>query len=255
MLFSIPCKNYFSYVGKMTSYVRDFWTYTSHQRPTVGDVKMSVVTTDHMGWLLCDGRELSKFEYNILYQIIGDAYGSTATTFNLPRTAGRVLGNVNTPSVSGYDISRNTWNRGDVSGTETHTLTIAQMPSHNHGTNASNTVVGNGLTGVSGEHIHGITDPGHTHSYVQSNNSNSQVSGSLIGPTVNDDVFNSTTDSSVTGITINPAGAHQHTIATQGGDQPHNNIQPTIIIGNTFMYCGKPRQGTYPTSVVNYFYF
>jgi microcystin-dependent protein len=32
---------------------------------------------------------------------------------------------------------------------------------------------------------------------------------------------------------------HQHSIATQGGDDPHNNMQPTLFIGNMFIYSGK----------------
>lgn len=36
------------------------------------------------GWLICDGSAISKSDYNDLYLIIGDRYGSTDTTFNLP---------------------------------------------------------------------------------------------------------------------------------------------------------------------------
>lgn len=35
-------------------------------------------------WLSCDGQELNKADYSDLYQIIGNTYGSTAETFNLP---------------------------------------------------------------------------------------------------------------------------------------------------------------------------
>jgi microcystin-dependent protein len=58
-----------------------------------------------------------------------------------------------------------------------------------------------------------------------------------------------TTGSSTTGITINSAGAHQHTIKTQGGNQPHNNMQPTIFVGNMFIYTGKPTYGKYPLPI------
>lgn len=36
------------------------------------------------GWLPCDGREISKTDYRILYQVIGGSYGETANTFFLP---------------------------------------------------------------------------------------------------------------------------------------------------------------------------
>lgn len=36
------------------------------------------------GYLLLNGQSLSKTEYSKLYSVIGDKYGSTSTTFNLP---------------------------------------------------------------------------------------------------------------------------------------------------------------------------
>jgi microcystin-dependent protein len=42
--------------------------------------------------------------------------------------------------------------------------------------------------------------------------------------------INQTTGTSTTGITINATG----------GDQPHNNIQPTLFMGNMFIYSGIP---------------
>jgi microcystin-dependent protein len=47
----------------MTSYIREVFTLSAHQKPTVGDTKFSVVPTDHMGWLNCDGRSLSVSSY------------------------------------------------------------------------------------------------------------------------------------------------------------------------------------------------
>ena len=36
------------------------------------------------GWLPCDGRTVDIDDYPALYNVIGDEYGSTTTTFNLP---------------------------------------------------------------------------------------------------------------------------------------------------------------------------
>lgn len=44
-----------------------------------------------VGWLPCDGRTLNKNDYIALYQVIGDTYGSTSTTFNLPDYRSRML--------------------------------------------------------------------------------------------------------------------------------------------------------------------
>ena len=51
------------------------------------------------GWLPCDGRTLDKEDYIALYQVIGDTYGSTATTFNLPDYRSRMM--MGTGSVDG----------------------------------------------------------------------------------------------------------------------------------------------------------
>lgn len=40
--------------------------------------------SNYPGWLPCDGRTLNISEYKALYDVIGDTYGATATTFNLP---------------------------------------------------------------------------------------------------------------------------------------------------------------------------
>jgi len=42
------------------------------------------VETNYPGWLPCDGRSLNISEYKVLYDVIGNTYGGTATTFNLP---------------------------------------------------------------------------------------------------------------------------------------------------------------------------
>ena len=40
------------------------------------------------GWVVCDGTELGKTDYADLFAIIGTAYGSTTTTFNVPDLEG-----------------------------------------------------------------------------------------------------------------------------------------------------------------------
>ncbi len=224
----------------MSSAIRSIANYNAHQRPTVGDTKTSVVSVDHIGWLKCDGRQLSTSEFSALFSVLGYSFGGSGSSFALPDPQGRVAGYV------GQSVG-NDWQLGDASGAETHTLTIAEMPSHNHGTDASDTVVGNNLTDASGGHTHTINDPGHTHSYFNQPNTVNPAT-SLTTTDVADNVnVNQTTGSSTTGITINPVTNHQHHIATQGGGDEHNNMQPTLFLGNLFIYCGKPRVGTNPS--------
>lgn len=238
----------------MSSQLRSYADFSSLQRHIVGDTKTSYVSEDHLGWLLCDGREVLISEFPRLYRVIGNTYGvpSEEGYFVLPNASGRVIGNVGNAGVSGE-----TWIAGDISGAETHILTIAEMPAHNHGTDASNTVVGNNLTGISGEHSHTYTDTGHTHSevgpYTPSTlaieNDNPDTSAY-----VNTQSNTSGTNTPLN-ITINPYGNHQHTIATQGGGQEHNNIQPTLFFGNLFIYSGTLHNRTstaYPVYPPNF---
>jgi microcystin-dependent protein len=220
----------------MTSVLRTNAAFTAHQKPTVGDSKISFVSIDHLGWLRCDGRRLPiEGDYGLLYKVIGTTFGGDATGFNLPDASGVVPG-----------ISSPAYPTGTLVGEYFHTLTIAEMPSHNHGTDASDNIVGNNQTGNAGAHTHPITDPEHNHSYTTYANANR----GYVAATDNDNVLGGTqtlnTSLQATGITINSAGDHYHSIATQGSNQPHNNMQPTLFIGNLFIYCGDPTAGSWP---------
>ena len=85
-------------------------------------------TTPPENWLICDGSEVSRTTYAELFNVIGTSYGSGdgSTTFNLPDKRGR--GSV------GLDENDNDFNViGKKIGEKTHTLTLQEMPSHNHG--------------------------------------------------------------------------------------------------------------------------
>lgn len=78
-------------------------------------------------WLLCDGSAVSRTEYSLLFSVIGTSYGvgDGSTTFNLPNLKGRVA--------VGKDSTQTEFdNLGETGGEKTHTLTIDEMPSHNH---------------------------------------------------------------------------------------------------------------------------
>lgn len=218
----------------MTSYCRAPVTYTAHQRPIVGDTKTSVITNDHLGWMRCDGRSLSVSEYYLLWRVVGYAFGGSGDTFNLPDARGRVGGFVG----MGTDVNSNTYTiaLGATPGEYTHTLTIAEMPSHTHGSsNVTGNTNGDGFTTSNGTHTHSITDPGHSHSLPLTSQGFADI-----GP--DDDVTQGsgyTSGSATTGITINSNGLHNHQIFNTGGSNAHNNIQPLIGIGNMFIYTGK----------------
>lgn len=178
-----------------------------YSQAVIGDYKYSARSDDHLGWLVCDGRLLDRVLNKALFDVIGTTFGNTTSSnFRMPDFRGRVFGGLN---VSGN--RNNTYsvrNLGDATGAETHTLTIPQMPSHNHT----------------------INDPGHSHSYVNQVN-DQQTDNAFHSETAADQAdVNQTTGSSTTGITIN----------NTGGDQAHNNMQPTVFAGNVYVFAGLP---------------
>lgn len=93
-----------------------------------GTIIMSAALQTPAGYLLCDGRELSKVEYADLYAVIGNAYTdiSSATTFKIPNMVGRV-------AVGKTDNSDPSYNNiGATGGEAAHILTAQEMPSHSH---------------------------------------------------------------------------------------------------------------------------
>lgn len=154
------------------------------------------------------GQAISRTTYSTLFALLGTTYGGGdgATTFNIPDCRGRVIAGKD--DMGGSAASRLTSsyfggsgiNLGAVGGSESHTLTTAQLASHTHANN--------------------LTDPGHQHGGGQAGSQNGfggTNSGAQItwgGGAVN-------TNSATTGITITNASA--------GSGNPHNNTQPTII--------------------------
>ena len=222
----------------MSSVLRHSGYRSASERAAVGDTKTSMVRVDHLGWLVCDGRSLLRSEYRNLFAVIGTEFGSDDSIhFNLPDARGRVVGLIGVA----VDVSSHEWFDGDVSGEYQHTLTISEIPAHNHDIsggylNVSGGVVptNDGNTSLDGTHTHGITDPGHAHTGVPN-----QASTAIDGAS-NNTGNGTNTGTSTTGITILSNGAHRHQIASNGGSLPHNNIQPTIFMGNLFIYCGQP---------------
>lgn len=78
------------------------------------------------GWLACDGTSKSTTTYDLLYNAIGYNYGGSGASFSVPDLQGRTpVGNGTGSGLTGRTI-------GTKAGTETHQLSLSEMPQHSH---------------------------------------------------------------------------------------------------------------------------
>lgn len=79
------------------------------------------------GWALCDGQLLAIASNSALFSILGTTYGGDGrTTFGLPDLRGRAVVH------AGHGPGLSSVRLGEKGGAETVTLTVQQLPSHNH---------------------------------------------------------------------------------------------------------------------------
>jgi microcystin-dependent protein len=116
---------------------------------------------------------------------------------------------------------------GATGGANEVTLTTNQIPGHTHSISAS------GTTDSQGFHGHSINDPGHVHVYGPNEMLPNKVnSGQISSDGVNYLGGYANTNSATTGISINGAGAHTHSVTVSGtsgsvgGGQAHENRPP-----------------------------
>lgn len=102
----------------------------------VGEIRIFAGDFAPTGWAFCDGQLLPISQNTALFSILGTAYGGNGlSTFALPDLRGRV------PMQPGQGPGLTPRNRGQALGTETHTLTLAELAAHTHPLRASS---GNG---------------------------------------------------------------------------------------------------------------
>jgi microcystin-dependent protein len=101
----------------------------------IGEVRLFAGNFAPRGWAFAAGQLLPISQNQSLFAIVGTTYGGDGrTTFALPDLRGRVpLGTGQGPGLTNRTL-------GKKGGAETHTLTAAEMPSHNHAVMASNAV-------------------------------------------------------------------------------------------------------------------
>jgi len=142
------------------------------------------------GWLICDGSAIATASYPDLFAVIGYDFGGAGANFNLPDLSQRV------PIGVGGSFARL-----NIGGSPTHSLTIAEMPSHNHNVN----------------------DSGHFHSAISvagSGGGTGVASWTVGGASAGNGGTFGTTGISTTGISIQ----------NRGGGSPFNILQPYLVL-------------------------
>jgi Microcystin-dependent protein len=162
----------------------------------LGEIRLFGGNFAPQGWYFCDGSLLSIAENDALFALIGTTYGGDGiNTFALPDLRGRVPihQGVNPQSGTNYTI-------GQKAGSETVTLTQAQLPMHTHVPNASTTSTQSSPTGA-------VWGQGTINEYVN-------------GPA------------------SSPVNMSSQTVQAVGGNQPHDNMMPYLPLSFIIAYTG-----------------
>lgn len=100
--------------------------------PFLAEVRMVGFNFAPRGWAFCDGQILPINQNQSLYSLLGTTYGGDGrTSFALPDLRGRTPIHVGASNGTHHA-------QGQKSGEETHTLSAAEMPQHDHVAQASN---------------------------------------------------------------------------------------------------------------------
>ncbi|WP_175622878.1 hypothetical protein [Chryseobacterium schmidteae] len=172
------------------------WIKLTTKKPQIGDIKNSFQNTDHNGWYLLDGRLLTALPVN--QRNNATALGIST---NLLNATDRFLKNTN-----------GTETLGNLSGSDSFTLTQANLPNFN-------------FTGTTS------TDGNHTHSY----NDNTATANNVVSGTSNPIANNSSTN-----FNTGASGDHTHAYSfSLGGSTQPISLKPGHIITNVFIYLGN----------------
>jgi len=160
--------------------------------PYIGEIRAFGFNFPPRGWATCSGQLLPISQNTALFSLLGTTYGGDGrTTFALPDLRGRVAINQGQgPGLSNYTI-------GEMSGEESHTLTINETPAHTH--------------------LLGATNAGGNQQTPQNTFIATDAAGNTAGFA-----------SGPANVTMNPAS-----LSPSGGNQPHNNLPPYLTVN----YC------------------
>ena len=99
--------------------------------PFVGEIRMFAGNFAPRSWAFCNGQLLSISQNQALFSLVGTIYGGDGrTTFGIPDMRGRI------PIHAGSGPGLSPRNIGSRAGVEQTTLSLNQLPSHNHSASA-----------------------------------------------------------------------------------------------------------------------
>lgn len=180
-------------------------------------------------WAFCQGQLLPISNYQALFSLIGNIYGGdNRTNFALPDLRGRVpVGTGQGPGTRNYQL-------GQKGGNESVTLSVLEMPQHNHAATFTPTG-GSSLSGT-------VALPVKTGLGAGGNNPN----GKYLGGSGSINLYY---DAPTAGSNLAPAnvsfsgtfGGGIVTVDTNGGSQPFDIMQPYLVLN--YIIC---LDGIYP---------
>lgn len=167
--------------------------------PFIGEIRMFGGNFAPAGWALCDGQLVPISENDALFNLIGTTYGGDGQeTFALPDLQGRI------PVHQGTGQDGINYQLGEKAGVESVTLTVQQIPAHNHVPTAS-TVAGT------------VSSP--SNAIFAAGGGGEQMYSTPPNPP---------------GGTMNP-----QCIGATGGSQPHTNVAPFLCINFILSLYGR----------------
>ncbi|HKF49543.1 MAG TPA: tail fiber protein [Terracidiphilus sp.] len=172
--------------------------------PFVAEIRVYPFNFPPKGWAFCDGQVLPLSQNTALFSLLGTTYGGDGkSNFALPNMQGNASMHPGQgPGLSLHDL-------GETGGSDTVSLLESEIPSHTHQAKASvafedkNTAQGSSLAKTKA----GTGEAGN--------------------------IYNTATSGLV--------NLNDNCIAPAGGDQPHNNMMPYLVLN----WC-IALQGVYP---------
>lgn len=166
----------------------------------LGEIRIFPMDYAPTGWTLCDGRQLTIQQNQALYALIGITFGGDARTyFNVPDLRGRApIGYTTNPGVKPAPVTQ-TYAIAASGGSEGVALAQTQIPLHTH------TVMAQPATANAGQ-------PAGTFYATPTNGTPTTMYAAA------------SSQSDVT--TLHPA-----TVSPSGASAPHNNMQPSLVLG------------------------